>query len=191
MRYSIIRLYENGNYEKEDFVAEPQGDFKKNTENFTDILCGERFYGYRRKILQGLKAVLLCVPEGQALSVLYFRDGKFAFELRRGLYSHLNKNLCKESYFKVSDRFCEGDLADFKDVLLNVEAVDVATAMVTLRKCNCFGCDEEDIPRIRVDISCLKLAEGTDYRFLMERKDFEEGEADIVAARRKNFEVIR
>lgn len=191
MRYSIIRLYENGNNEKENFVAEPQGDFKKNTENFIDILRGERFYGCRRKILPGLKAVLLCVPEEQALSVLYFRDGKFAFELRRGLYSPLNENLCKESYFKISDRFCEGNLAEYKDVLLNVEAVDVATAMVTLRKCNCFGCDEEDIPRVRIDISCLKPAEGTDYRFLMERKGFEEGEADIAAARRKSFGIVK
>lgn len=191
MRYSIIRLYENVNYEKEDFVAEPQGDFKKNTENFTEILRGERFYGCRRKILQGLKAVLLCVPEGQALSVLYFRDGKFAFELRRGLYSHLNESLCEKSYFKIADGFCEGDLAKYKDILLSVEAVDVATAMVTLRKCNCFGCDEEDIPRVRVDISCLEPAEGTDYRFLMERKGFEEGEADVAAVRRKKLKVVK
>lgn len=191
MRYSIIRLYENGNYEKEDFVPEPQGDFKKNTENFTNILCGEQFYGCRRKILQGVKAVFLCIPEGKVLNVFYFRNGKFAFELRCGFYSPLNENLCKESYFKVSDRFCEGDLAEYKDILLSVEAVDVATAMVTLRKCNCFGCDEDEIPRIRVDISCLEPAEGTDYRFLMERKGFEEGEADIAVARKKNFEVVK
>ena len=191
MRYSIVKLYENGNYEKEDFVAEPQGDFKKNTENFTDILRGERFYGCRRKILQGVKAVFLCIPEGKALSVLYFKDGKFAFELRRGLYSHLNENLCEKSYFKIADGFCEGDLAEYKDILLSVEAVDVATAMVTLRKCNCFGCDEADIPRVRVDIACLEPAEGTDHRFLMERKGFDEGEADIAAVRRKNFEVVK
>lgn len=191
MRYSIVKLYENGNHEKEDFVAEPQGDFKKNTENFTDILRGERFYGCRRKILQGLKAVLLCVPEGQALSVLYFRDGKFAFELRRGLYSHLNENLCEKSYFKIADRFCEGDLAEYKDILLNVEEIDVETATVTLRKCNCFGCDEEDIPRVRVDIACLEPAEGTDHRFLMERKGFEEDKDAIAAAHRKSFEVVK
>lgn len=191
MRYSIIWLYENGNYEKEDIVAEPQSDFKKNAENFIDILCGERFYGCRRKILQGLKAVFLCVPEGQALSVLYFRNGKFAFELRRGLYSHQSENLCEKSYFKIVDRFCEGNLAEYKDILLSVEAVDVATAMVTLRKCNCFGCDEEDIPRIRVDIAWLEPAEGTDHRFLMERKGFEEDKDAIAAARRKNFEVVK
>lgn len=191
MRYSIVKLYENGNHEKEIFVAEPEGDFKKNAEDFIDILCEEQFYGCRRKILQGVKAVFLCIPEGKALSVLYFKYGKFAFELRCGLYSHLNENLCKESYFKVSGRFCEGDLAEYKDILLSVEAVNVATAMVTLRKCNCFGCNEEDIPRIRVDIACLEPAEGTDHRFLMERKGFEEDKDAIAAARRKKLKVVK
>ena len=191
MHSSIIRLYENGNYEKEDFVAESEGDFKKNAENFIDILCGEKFYGCRRKILQGIKAIFLCIPEGQVFSVLYFKNAKFAFELKRGLYSPVSEYIFKESYFKISDRFCKGDLAEYKDILLNVEAVDVQTATVTLRKCNCFGCDEEDIPRIRIDISCLEPAEGTDYRFLMERKNFEESKDDIASARRKNFEIVK
>ena len=201
MQYSITKLYENGMKQKENFMISLEGDFKANIRKEIHKLYGERFYDYRNVELSGIKALILCVPEGFVYSVLYFSEGKFAFELKRGLYSPLDENLFKESYFKISDKFCEGDLADYKDVLLNVESFDVDTAMVKLRKCNCFGCNEVDIPRIRVDISMLEPAEGIDHRFLMdfegsaEKRRIESTVAeymeDSVVVRRRKLEVVK
>lgn len=149
--YSVAKLYENGICQKEYF---PVGLREIVYSTFV-----EEFLEYRKKTLLGIKMISLCFPEDTFLIGLYFSKGKFAFELRRGIFSLARENCVKESYFKIADRFCEENLSKYKDILLNVEAVNVAAATVTLRKYSCFDCMKTEVSRVCVDVSKLRPVE--------------------------------
>lgn len=146
--YSVVRLYENGITRKEYFPW-----------NIVSQSFVEKFLDYRKETHLGIKMISLCFSEDIFVIALYFINGKFAFALRPGVFSPVEENYIKESYFKIFDKFCEENLAEYKDVLLNVEKVDVETATVTLRKYSCSDCVEAEVSCVCVDVSKLRPVE--------------------------------